>query len=158
MVPSGDRGWGPALKDGQRYIFSVAAYVLAVAAGCAVAGTLVALVTYGTPLLVPVFGFAAVVCGLVPGALLFLPTVLLTIWLGNHLSLRSVYFAALFGALGAATTGMLLLLAAGGLGGVADVPVPGFTILAVAGAVAGKVYFLGERVDRLDRRSRLSTR
>ena len=127
------------MKDGQRYIFSVAAYVLAVAA-------------------VAVFGCAAVVCGLVPGALLFLPTVLLTIWLGNHLSLRSVYFAALFGALGAATTGMLLLLAAGGLGGVADVPVPGFTILAVAGAVAGKVYFLGERVDRLDRRRRLSTR
>lgn len=128
-----------------RYSFSLAGYLLSVAAGCAVfASALSVALGYGAPMIV-VFTLVGVMVGLLPGMLLFLPVVLLSIWLGNRFNLQSWLYAGAFGAAGGATYYLAALAALGGSVGASPWLA---SILAAAGAVAGCIYFFTERVDR----------
>lgn len=86
---------------------------------------------------------------LLPGMVLLLPLVLLSIHLGNRFGLRSWVYAVAFGAAGAVLYYALLLGVVGNTVGAS----PWLAVtLAAGGAVAGYVYFVTERVDREGRR------
>ncbi len=82
--------------------FSLAGYLLSVAAGCVVVASALAIAFGCGGFAIPVFAFSGVMVGLVPAMLLFLPVVLLGIGLGNRFRLRSWGYAISFGAAGAA--------------------------------------------------------
>jgi hypothetical protein len=90
------------LVAGLKYFFSLAGYLLSVAAGCVVFASAAAIVVGYGGLVIPVFAFFGVMVGLLPAMLLFLPVVLLGTWLGNRFGLRSRLNAMAFGAVGAA--------------------------------------------------------
>ena len=130
------------------YTFSFAGYLLSVAAGCVVfALAVVVALGYGG-LSIALFALFGVMLGLLPAMLLFLPVALLGIWLGNRFGLRSRGYAVVFGAVGAAAyypLGIGIGAAVGSTEGASPWPAG---MLAAAGAVAGYVYFVTERIDR----------